>query len=101
MGGGRSWNAGSYNPETGVWFNSRQEMCEEAKVRPERPKMKPIPAWYAGADLRWVHPPGEQASGAVDAWDPLTGKKKWSVTDSIRASRPSSRPKAGWCSVAT
>ncbi|HTO45588.1 MAG TPA: PQQ-binding-like beta-propeller repeat protein [Burkholderiales bacterium] len=81
MGGGRSWNAGSYNPETGVWFNSRQEMCEEAKVRPERPKMKPIPAWYAGADLRWVHPPGEQASGAVDAWDPLTGKKKWSVTD--------------------
>jgi alcohol dehydrogenase (cytochrome c) len=81
MGGGRSWNAGSYNPETGVWFNSRQEMCEQAKVRPERPKMKPIPSWYAGADLQWVHPPGDQAHGAVDAWDPLTGKKKWSVHD--------------------
>jgi PQQ-dependent dehydrogenase (methanol/ethanol family) len=81
MGGGRSWNAGSYNPETGVWFNSRQEMCEQAKVRPERPKMTPIPSWYAGADLQWVHPPGDQAYGAVDAWDPLTGKKLWSVTD--------------------
>jgi len=81
MGGGRSWNAGSYNPDTGVWFNSRQEMCEQAKTRPEKPKMTPVPAWYAGADLQWVHPPGDQAYGAVDAWDPLTGKKKWSVTD--------------------
>ncbi len=81
MGGGRSWNAGSYNPDTGVWFNSRQEMCEQAKVRPERPRMKPIPSWYAGADLQWVHPPGDQAYGASMPWDPLTGKKKWSVTD--------------------
>jgi len=81
MAGGRSWNAGSYNPDTGVWFNSRNEMCEQAKVRPERPVMKPIPAWYAGADLLWVHPPGDQAHGAVDAWDPLTGKKKWQVLD--------------------
>lgn len=81
MAGGRSWNAGSYNPETGTWFNSRNEMCEQAKTRPERPVMKPVPAWYAGADLLWVHPPGDQAHGAVDAWDPLTGKKKWEVLD--------------------
>lgn len=79
--GGRSWNAGSYNPETGVWFNSRQEMCEVAKTRPERPSMDPLPGWYSGADLKWVHPPGDQAHGALDAWDPLTGKKKWSVVD--------------------
>jgi alcohol dehydrogenase (cytochrome c) len=79
--GGRSWNAGSYNPETKVWFNSRQEMCEIAKPRPEKPVMEPLPAWYAGADLTWVHPPGDKAHGAIDAWDPLTGKKKWSVPD--------------------
>jgi glucose dehydrogenase len=42
--GGRSWNAGSYNPETKVWFNSRQEMCEIAKPRPEKPVMEPLPA---------------------------------------------------------
>ncbi|MCW5622116.1 MAG: PQQ-binding-like beta-propeller repeat protein [Burkholderiales bacterium] len=79
--GGRSWNAGSYNPETGVWFNSRQEMCEVAKTRQERPSLDPLPGWYAGADLKWIHPPGDQAHGALDAWDPLTGKKKWSVID--------------------
>ena len=48
--GGRSWNSGSYNPDTGVWFNSRQEICEIAKVRPERPTLDPLPGWYAGAD---------------------------------------------------
>lgn len=79
--GGRSWNAGSYNPETGVWFNSRQEMCEIAKTRPEKPSLDPLPGWYAGADLKWIHPPEDQAHGALDAWDPLTGKKKWTVYD--------------------
>lgn len=79
--GGRSWNPGSYNPEMRVWFNSRQEICEIAKVRPERPSMEPVPGWYAGADLQWVHPPGDVAHGALDAWDPMTGKKLWSVHD--------------------
>ena len=79
--GGRSWNAGAYNAETGVWFNSRQEICEVAKVRPERPSLDPLPGWYAGADLSWVHPPGDVAHGAIDAWDPFTGKKLWTVHD--------------------
>jgi len=79
--GGRSWNAGSFNPDTGVWFNSRQEICEIAKVRPERPPTEGLPGWYAGADLEWVHPPGDKAHGAIDAWDPFTGKKKWTVPD--------------------
>ena len=79
--GGRSWNPGSYNPETGVYFNSRQEICQIAKVRPERPTLDPLPGWYAGADLKWVHPPGDKAHGALDAWEPLTGKKLWSVHD--------------------
>lgn len=79
--GGRSWNAGSYNPETGVWFNSRQEICEIAKVRPEKPTLDPLPGWYAGADLQWVHPPGDVVHGALDAWDPMTGRKLWSVRD--------------------
>lgn len=78
--GGRSWNPGSYNPDTGVWFNSRQEICQVAKVRPERPPVDPI-GWYAGADLTWVHPPGDKAHGALDAWDPLTGKRLWTVHD--------------------
>ena len=42
--GGRSWNAGSYNPVTGVWYNSRQEMCMIVKTHPERPTLDPLQA---------------------------------------------------------
>ena len=79
--GGRSWNSGSYNPETHVWYNSRQEVCEIVKTHSERPTLTPLPAWYVGGDMSFVAPPGDNVHGALDAWDPLTGKKKWSVRD--------------------
>jgi alcohol dehydrogenase (cytochrome c) len=79
--GGRSWNAGSYNPETGVWYNSRQEMCMIVKTHPEHPTLDPLPGWYVGGDMSFAHPPGDVAHGALDAWDPLTGKRKWTVRD--------------------
>jgi len=31
--------------------------------------------------MSFAHPPGDVAHGALDAWDPLTGKKKWTVWD--------------------
>ena len=43
--------------------------------------MEPIPAWYVGGDMSWAAPPGDKVHGALDAWDPMTGKKKWSVRD--------------------
>lgn len=80
MNGGRSWNSGSYNRDTGVWYNGRQEICEVAITREEMPQLEPIPNWYMGADFHFVPPPGEDAAyGALDAWNPLTGEKKWSV----------------------
>ncbi len=79
MNGGRSWNSGSFNPETGVWYNGRQEICEVAVTREELPQLEPIPNWYMGADFHFIHPPGDVAHGAVDAWNPLTGERKWSV----------------------
>lgn len=79
MNGGRSWNSGSFNPETGIWYNGRQEICEIAVTREETPQTEPIPNWYMGADFHFVHPPGDVAHGALDAWDPLTGDRKWSV----------------------
>ncbi len=81
MNGGRSWNAGSYNPDTKLWYNSRQELCTIAKTRPEKPQLEPLPNWYAGADISHVAPPNDVVHGALDAWNPLTGKKKWSVHD--------------------
>ena len=79
--GGRSWNAGSYDPEKNVWYNSRQEMCMIVKTHGEHPTLKPLPGWYIGGDISFANPPGDVVHGAIDAWDPLTGKKKWSVRD--------------------
>jgi len=41
--GGRSWNLGSYNPETGVRFDSRQEMCEIAKTDRHAAPLEQLP----------------------------------------------------------
>lgn len=79
--GGRSWNPGSYNPETKVWYNSRIEFCMIVKTRPEKPSVAPALGWYIGGDMSFSNPPGDKTHGALDAWDPLTGKKKWSVPD--------------------
>ena len=79
MNGGRSWNSGSYNQKNGLWYNGRQEICQVAVPREELPQLEPIPNWYSGADFHFVHPPGDVAHGALDAWEPLTGKKIWSV----------------------
>ena len=51
------------------------------KTHAERPTMEPLPAWYVGGDMSWAAPPGDKVHGALDAWDPMTGKKKWSVRD--------------------
>jgi alcohol dehydrogenase (cytochrome c) len=79
--GGRSWNPGSYNPDTGVWFNSRTELCMIVKTHPEKPTVAPALGWYVGGDMSFADPPGDKTHGALDAWDPLTGKKKWTVRD--------------------
>jgi PQQ-dependent dehydrogenase (methanol/ethanol family) len=79
--GGRSWNPGSYDPEKKVWYNSRTEMCMIVKTKEEKPTTAPTFGWYVGGDMSFAHPPGDKTHGALDAWDPLTGKKKWSVPD--------------------
>lgn len=79
--GGRSWNPGSYNPETKIWYNSRHEFCMIVKTKAEKPSAPPALGWYVGGDLSFSHPPGDKTHGALDAWDPMTGKKKWTVTD--------------------
>src|SRR6266446_472290 len=57
--GGRSWNSGSYNPRTGLWYNTAMEVCEEVTVEKQTP--------------------GVEAYGHLDARDPVTGERKWSV----------------------
>jgi PQQ-dependent dehydrogenase (methanol/ethanol family) len=75
--GGRSWNAGAYNPKTGIWFNHGNEWCQVTKVRKETPVTVPQAQTYFGADFEFKPPPDGKAYGHTDAYDPVTGKRKW------------------------
>jgi alcohol dehydrogenase (cytochrome c) len=87
--GGHSWNAGSYNPQTKLFYRTVNEWCMWLTVNPaEGAKVKPT----AGAETRitepfaqafmnaeWVStdPPNEKTHGRITARDPVTGKLAW------------------------
>src|SRR3989454_3295879 len=77
--GGRSWNSGSYNPKTGLWYNTAMEVCEEVTVEKQTPVTEPAAGLFFGGDQVAKHPPGGEAYGHLDARDPVTGERKWSV----------------------
>jgi PQQ-dependent dehydrogenase (methanol/ethanol family) len=62
IGGGVSWNAGSYNPKTGLYYKIGQEWCQNMKAQ------RVPPAGH------------KEAYGHINATDPITGKKVWGVT---------------------
>ncbi|MFP6780023.1 MAG: PQQ-binding-like beta-propeller repeat protein [Alphaproteobacteria bacterium] len=81
IGGGRSWNSGSYSPKTGLWYNSAAEACQTTTVRVEEPVTEPAAQLFFGADLASAHlPNGKKAHGRLDARDPVSGKRAWAYT---------------------
>jgi len=79
--GARSWNHGAYNPGTGLWYSHAMEVCNEVEAGPVDPvSMKSISALSLGIEsIKLVPPPGDKPHGRLDARDPLTGKRKWSI----------------------
>src|SRR5438309_8097881 len=77
--GGRSWNSGSYNPKTKLWYNTAMEVCEEVTVEKQTPQTEPAAGLFFGGDQVAKHPPGGEAYGHLDARDPVTGERKWSI----------------------
>jgi len=77
--GARSWNAGSYDPKTRLWYNTGAEWCQETTVRKETPVTVPQAQTFFGGDFVMKPAVKGQTGGHIDAWDPLTGKKKWSA----------------------
>lgn len=78
--GARSWNHGAYNPKTGMWYSNIMEMCTTvlpAFIDPESLGLMQI--YFATDVLEAVPPPGKAASARLDARDPLTGQRRWSV----------------------
>jgi len=77
--GGVSWNAGSYNPQTGLYYKVGNEWCMDLDIVKTSPVTEPAAQLNIGATFTLHDPPGDKAHGHVDARDPITGKVTWSV----------------------
>jgi alcohol dehydrogenase (cytochrome c) len=78
--GAISWNAGSYDPDTGLYYKVAQEWCADIDVvKIDKPKDY-SGQLYLGASFTSVAPPGrDKAFGHVSGRDPITGKVTWEV----------------------
>lgn len=77
--GARSWNAGAYNPGTGLWYSMGMEVCNTVTGAKQEEGL-PINGLSLGlSEITLVDPPGKKADGWLGAMDPITGKVKWKV----------------------
>jgi len=77
--GAISWNAGSYNPGTGLFYKVIQEWCFDIEVvKADKPADFSGQAYF-GASWTATHPQGKQSYGHISGRDPLSGKAKWRV----------------------
>ncbi|HEU0215724.1 MAG TPA: PQQ-binding-like beta-propeller repeat protein, partial [Stellaceae bacterium] len=79
IGGGVSWNSGSYNPATGLYYKIGQEWCMTLEVVKTTPVTEPAAQLNLGAIFKMARPPDGEIYGHLDARDPITGAKKWEV----------------------
>jgi alcohol dehydrogenase (cytochrome c) len=73
--GGRSWNHGAYNPETGFFYTVGMEWCQTITSRSEEGHTG---APYFGGEFSFKPPLKGPAGGHLDAYDPISGKRQWS-----------------------
>ena len=86
--GGHSWNAGSYSPDTGLFYRVTQEWCMWLTVAPkggadyitagsEVRTTEPFAQAYMAAEWIGTDPPGDTNHGFITARDPVSGDLAW------------------------
>ncbi len=73
--GSRSWNHGSFNPKTGLFYSPVIEYCDLITPR-EEAAVPGAPSFGGGFEMK--RPPQGEAGGHLDAFDPVSGKRQWS-----------------------
>ena len=73
--GGRSWNHAAYSPKTGLLYQTGLEFCQD--VTAEKQEVEKGDEWIA-AEFELRPPPEGEPYSHFDAYDPVTGEKKWS-----------------------
>ena len=74
IGGGRSWNHAAYSPKTKWFYTTGIEWCQTVTVQSEEPKEGQN--FFGGVFTLKTTPDGKPG-GHLDAYDPVTGQKKW------------------------
>jgi alcohol dehydrogenase (cytochrome c) len=74
--GAKSWNQMAYSPRTGYIYTPTIETCSEVTANREEPREG---IFFAGGGGPRGLPPGPETFSHIDAFDPLTGKRVWSV----------------------
>lgn len=75
IGGGRQWNQGTFSPNTGWYYTTGIEWCQELIVHEEEPQEG---LNFFGGVFQLKQPPTGKAYGHLDAYDAVSGKKFWS-----------------------
>lgn len=78
--GGISWNSGTYNPKTGLYYKVGNEWCMDLEVVKTTPILEPQAQLNIGANFTLKNPPDGKARGHVSASDPVSGEKRWEIT---------------------
>jgi alcohol dehydrogenase (cytochrome c) len=74
--GGKSWNQVAYSPLTGLMYTPTLEICSDSISRDQEPVEG---RGFLGGTWSNRAPPTGPAYSHVDAYDPVTGKRIWSV----------------------
>jgi lanthanide-dependent methanol dehydrogenase len=75
--GAKDWQPSSFSPKTGLLYVPHQNICMD-KEGLEANYIAGTP--YVGASVRYYAGPGGN-EGELMAWDPIAGKKVWTITD--------------------
>jgi alcohol dehydrogenase (cytochrome c) len=74
--GAKSWNSMAYSPRTGFLYTPTNELCNEATPNDNKAAEGRS---YMNASFVFKLPPERATYSHLDAWDPATGKRAWSL----------------------
>lgn len=86
--GGHSWNAGTYSPETGMFYRIAQEWCMWLTIQPkeggtgltagtESRVLEPFAQAFFAAEWVGTDPPNDSNHGRLTAREPVSGELVW------------------------
>jgi len=71
--------SGAFSPKTGLMYKVAAEWCMDVSLNDRPSESAPSQSTVLGGKVTATAPPGERVRGHLDARDPLTGNKVWTV----------------------